>query len=137
MKPETRTPDLEPGMAELFVNLPSQTKPFVIRGYEDELASYAEELQAYDKANPVHSSPKPKTPAVEAVRGSGEILEGRKATIHAKLYDMVYKGNMYQLLQEKRQRDRDLAMATRLGLLSVEEVYCRKHESAVAKLRNL
>lgn len=77
---------------------------------------------------------KPVTAAQEAPQ-QPEVLEGRKASIMAKLYDIRNGRNMYQLLKEQREAERDLAMARRLGLITTDR--CAKHERQLAKIRGI
>ena len=117
----------------LTTYLPFQKQPFTINGPYEAVMPIAEAVQAEDARKPVQRatvSTKVAQTAVEAVT-----LEGRRATIAAKLYDLANHSNMYDLLKQRRAEERDLAMARRLGLVST--VYCQKHERELAKVRGL
>lgn len=111
--------------------------PFVISGPIEAIEPLFKAAEAEFNAQPVHTASKVGKASVEAVQSSDVVLEGRKATVTAKLHDMLYGTAMYDALQQKRADERDLAMATRLGLISLEDVSCRKHSAAIAKLHNL
>lgn len=64
-------------------------------------------------------------------------MQTAKLKVSAFIYDRLHKTNMLGLLNERIDTDRNVRFATELGLLSVEETYCRKHEKAVAKLKQL
>jgi hypothetical protein len=112
-------------------------QPFVIRDIGESLLPLATAIQAAEAA------PAPRTNKVTSMAGKAaveapevpETLTGRRATITAKLYDLVNGSSMYDLLMQKRRDERDLAMAKKLGLITTDR--CAKHEKAVSKLRGL
>jgi hypothetical protein len=55
--------------------------------------------------------------------------------LRSRVYDMIHRTNMTELLTERINEDRDVAFARSLGLVGV--THCQKHEKAVAKLRQL
>ena len=114
-----------------------QSTVFTVTGLGEQLEPLAEHIQALEAA------PVPKTHNVASKAGKAVLeastqpteLTGRRATIAAKLYDLVNGSNMYDLLKQKRQDEADLAMARKLGLMST--VFCQKHERELAKLHRL
>lgn len=121
--------------AELVTSL--NGKPFVITGPIESVTELYEAAQTDFNAHPVQRTTTSTKVAQTALEHATEPIEltGRKATITAKLYDLVNGSNMYELLKQKRQDERDLAMARSLGLMST--VYCQKHEKELAKLHRL
>lgn len=121
--------------AELVTSL--NGKPFVITGPIESVTELYEAAQTDFNAHPVQRTTMGTKVAQTALEHATEPIEltGRKATITAKLYDLVNGSNMYELLKQKRQDERDLAMARSLGLMST--VYCQKHEKELAKLHRL
>lgn len=119
--------------AEFDVHLDFQTAPFVVAG---DTQVIQELHKAVVTSEPVHNAVLvPKAVIQPPEQPQPTILEGRRASLHAKMYDMVNGSNMYQLLQEKRQQERDLAMAHRLGLITTDR--CAKHEKQLAHLRGM
>lgn len=110
-------------------------KPFIITGDPETVTELYKAAEADFNAQPVNVPSKAGKSAIEAVRTSEEVLDGRRASIAAKFYDLANGTSMYQLLQERRQQERDLAMAQRLGLITA--THCAKHERALASVRNL
>lgn len=127
--------ELLPGLQASFdAAVDFQAKPLTVSGNADlitELHDAAEisvrEIQKHKVSTAVAK------PAVEAVAHATDVLEGRRATVAAKLYDFTNKTNMYELLKQKRQDERDLAIATRIGLISTDR--CAKHEKTLAAVR--
>lgn len=125
------------GQAELTTLVAD--RPFTICGDEDTLRGMANEIAADDarRASVARSTPEVGRIAVVAPNAQPEGLDGRRATITAKMHDLRFGSHLYEALKQKRSDDRDLHMATRLGLISLEDVSCRKHSKAIAKLHNL
>lgn len=129
--------ELLPGMQASFdAAVDFQAKPLTISGDADliiELHDAAEvtvrEIQKQKVSTAVAK------PAVEAVAQATDVLEGRRATVAAKLYDFTNKTNMYELLKQKRQDERDLRVAQKLGLIT--STHCAKHEKALATVRGI
>lgn len=109
--------------------------PFVITGDVETVTELYKAAEADFSAQTVKDTPKLGKRIVEAVQASDAVLEGRRASIAAKVYDMVNGSSMYDLLQQKRRDERDLAMAKRLGLITA--THCAKHEKALASVRGL
>lgn len=125
--------------AELTYQPTFQDSPMVITGDYEAVESVNNDLEALE-ARLYAQSDKLASKAIKAVQTAPETpteLSGRRATIAAKLYDLRYGRNMADLLAQKRQDERDIAMATKLGLLSTTEVYCRKHQKVVNKLHGM
>ena len=120
---------------ELTIVPEYQTAPFVIVGDAENVLPIAEAVQREEKEHPVIRTPKLGKRVVEAVRASEDVLTGRRAVIAAKMHDLRYGSTMYDLLKQKRQEERDLAMAKKLGLIAHDR--CAKHERALAQVRGL
>lgn len=114
-----------------------QDTPFVITGLGEQLLPIAEAVQAAESAAPVKRR-NVASVAVEAATQAPEapqVLSGRRATITAKLHDLVNGTNMYDLLLQKRAEERDLAMAKKLGLITTDR--CAKHDRQLATVRGM
>lgn len=131
MKTETSPPIYQEAELVTAIN----GSPFVITGDVETVTELYKAAEADFNAQTVKDTPKLGKRIVEAVRTSEEVLDGRRASITAKLYDIANGTSMYQLLQERRQQERDLAMAKRLGLITA--THCAKHERALASVRGL
>lgn len=126
--------------AELVIGLPFQATPFTIAGDTEALipiATAAYKAAERDEARQTRNvAARAVRAAVEPVRSpEDEILTGKRATIKAKLYDIANGTNMYELLLQKRQEERDLAMAKKLGLITADR--CAKHEKQLATVRGM
>lgn len=138
-----KTPELDITQdVELTIQPDFQTAPFVIVGDAEAVLPIAEDAQAYDKAHPVkaqrvgHSAVRHTEALQTAVSAKvGSLATRLKTDATAALYDARYKTNMLGLVRERRQQERDLNMARKLGLVST--VYCQKHERELAKVRGL
>jgi hypothetical protein len=110
-------------------------KPFIITGDPETVTELYKAAEADFSAQTIKDTPKLGKRIVEAVQASDAVLEGRRASIAAKVYDMVNGSSMYDLLQQKRRDERDLLMAKRLGLITTDR--CAKHEKALASVRGM
>src|SRR3977135_3190505 len=114
-KQTEQLPELEAGMAELTINLPGQEAPFRIYGDYEDLAPYAEALQEADKQIPAQRTPralKVAHAAVESLTAPIQTGLGRGAMdFKTVMYDKVHRTNFYEMLQDKRNTERDLRFA--------------------------
>jgi hypothetical protein len=114
-----------------------QDRPLVITGIGESLLPIVEAVER-DYAAQVD---KVSAGAIKATQSAPETatepieLTGHRATIAAKLYDLAHGRNMYDLLKQKREDERDLAMAHKLGLITTDR--CAKHERQLAQVRGL
>lgn len=131
-----KTQELDPTQPlELTVQPDYQASPIVITGNYEAVMPLAEALQAEDARIPVQHASKPRKPATEAVRPSDEVLTGRRATVIAKLYDIANGTAMYDMLKQRREDERNLAMAKKLGLITTDR--CAKHERQLASIKGM
>jgi hypothetical protein len=111
-----------------------QDSTFTVYGDYEAVEPIASQIQALESA----PAPKRRNVAhkvIEQAQTASEVLTGHKATVIAKLYDITTGASMYDLLQQKRKDERDLAMAKRLGLITTDR--CAKHEKQLAAVRGL
>lgn len=137
---------LDPGIAELTTYIPGQASPITVRGDAELLR---EDFRRQVAAEAKRPAAKPAVAVVEIPRTAPEpkdeyidfsTLEPaqvRRRKISAWLYDRKHGTSMLTLFNEKLADDRDAAFAERLGLLTVGDTFCRKHQKAVAKLRGM
>jgi hypothetical protein len=140
----TVDPTLDPGQAELTTYIPGQDTPLIVRGDAELIEEgYRRQLVREATAPTVREVPKPveapQAPiAVQNQYIDMSALPGREIArmkLRSWFYDRQHKTNMYGLLIDRINEDRDVAFARNLGLLST--THCAKHEKAVAKLRQL
>lgn len=119
-----------------------QSATFTVVGLGETLLPLAEEIQVAEATTPIApvTAVQP-TQLVETPKPAYEdfsTLEAREVLrrkINARFYDTFHRTNMYGLLVDRINEDRDVAFARGLGILGV--THCAKHEKAVAKLRQL
>lgn len=125
--------------AELTLNLGSGMEHFVVTGDAEAVMPYVEAAQAYDKRHIVKDTAigrKAVTGALETLTAPIQTGLGRVAVdIKAIAYDKVHGTAMYDLLKQKRDDERNLAFATKLGLVST--THCAKHSKALAQLKRI
>lgn len=132
---------------ELTLNLGQGMEHFVIAGDYEVLEPMAEAAQRYDKANEARRSRRSRVSHVSRSIGD-EVLEAPKTALKAATgrlaldlktvaFDKVHGTDFYSALQQKRADERNLKFATSIGLVSLSDVTCRKHEHAIAKMRGL
>lgn len=136
---ETINPDLP---FDLTIQPDWQATPFTISQLDYDTAM---ELKAdYEAHVPMPTvshveapqpAPAPKVEYVDFAELSGREIARKR--LSARIYDVLHRSNMSDLLEQKIADDRNVAFATKLGILTVNETYCQKHQKAVAKLGRL
>lgn len=135
-----KTKELNPNQdLELTYQPDFQAQPFKVVGPYDAVMPIANDLEALQTTEQAqtHKLASRIVKAAQTALESPTELTGRRATLAAKFYDLRFGTRLYDALIEKRNTERDLAMATRLGLLSIEDVSCQKHRKAIAKLHGM
>jgi len=129
--------DLEQDLT-LTINPDWQTSSFQISGAAETILPYAEAVQALDAR-----IPKQRKIAHSAIEGLQSTLESKVGSFATRLstdvraiaYDRMHGTTMYELRRQKLADARDVKFAASIGLLSLEETFCRKHQAAADKLR--
>jgi len=132
MKHNTQTIDLEQDLT-LTINPDWQTKPFQISGVAETILPYAEAVQALDRSHPVkHTAQLGRTAVAAPESAVAPILEGRRASIAAKVFDVIYHDTSYQELKARRLAEKRLQHRIRIGTIVSDR--CAKHERLLAKV---
>lgn len=118
-----------------------QSGTFVVTGDPENVLPLAEAVQAEEKAGAVkHASHVRKAgqTALETVTAPMQSGLGRVALdIKTVAYDKAFGTDFYEALRQKRADERNLRFATKIGLISITDTTCRKHQAAIAKMRGL
>jgi hypothetical protein len=116
-----------------------QSSTFTVTGIGESLLPIAE---AIEHSQPLVTETAPQAP-VTPVQTQNQYIDmselgsrqiARKK-LTARFYDLTHRTNMYGLLVDRINEDRDVAFARGLGLIST--THCLKHEKAVSKLRGM
>src|ERR1700712_35807 len=84
-------------------------QPFIVSGAYESLVDVMATTEAYDATLNVRKQ-KVSVPLVKAVVAAPEqpeVLDGRRATVAAKLYDLTNRTNLYDILKQQRQDEHD------------------------------
>lgn len=138
-----KTQEFNPALEAELVYTPSfQANPMTITGLGETLLPLAEEIKAAEAVPTVEPAKAPQAPVMPVAPQNQYIdmseLKGREIArkkLTARFYDTFHGTNMYGMLVDRINEDRDIAFARGLGIIGV--THCAKHEKAVAKLRQL
>jgi hypothetical protein len=138
---------LEAGQAEYKLYPIWQKSPLIIRGDAEEIReSYEQGRAEYDEYQAQRRSQvatKVAGTAVEAVQAPLRAITDTLGTIASKavrhaeisLYDHKHGTRFGEELKLRRQQEKDLAMARKLGLLSAD--VCQKHRHGIAAVKRM
>jgi hypothetical protein len=129
-----------PEVAELTINLPFQSAGFIIRGQDELLEAMADKYKAQDARDITKHVAKAALKPVEAVTRPvadkvGSFTTRIATDLTAGLYDRRNGTQFLDMLKQRRQDEKDMRMARRLGLVTVDR--CAKHEKQLAEVRKI
>lgn len=138
-KQTEQLPELEYGQAELTTYLPGQETPFVVTGDAEVIQDIYKEVQAREARENRQQVVRRGKAVVEA---SAQVIDPIKSVIgrvgldlQTVAYDKIHRTSMYDMLRQRRSDERNLRMATKLGLIT--STRCQKHERALAAVRGM
>lgn len=129
----------QPIVLETYI--PGQAEPLIINGLPElliDLDRDVEQARVITEPKTEKVARSLAKPAVEAVQSLQHGFMGRIATnLKVVAYDKVHGTDFYTELRQKRADERYLKFAVNIGLISLSDVTCRKHEHAVAAMRGM
>ncbi len=124
-------PEPEAGMGILRTYIDGQDTPFYVHGQAEVIEGLYEAVK-----NKTYDVPVEPVKAVVEAPVQPEVptlAYGFRADVTAKLHDVRFGTNFLQALRDERQLRKDLAMAEKLGLLTVEP--CLKHRKGLEAVK--